>query len=307
MELNKLSLEFFNSYSNYHTKRSYKFAVRLYLRWLELRGISKISHLSINHFNDFSTYLMGSKRRLITIKIKLHVILSFYRYLYQMDYLEERFLKRLAIPKKAPIRKTPGLTDVEAKKFLNCDYPSYTKDLKLSRDRLIAHIFLYLGLRIEEVSGLDVDDIFLDHGDISTIFIKGKGGTGSTMVIKKEILPIFENYLKLRKAKLKEKKKSAKKMKALLITGQGSVRRLSINQIRWLIKNRGREIGFKKKITPHWFRVTAISHLSEKVGIRSAFNFARHQDIKSTEGYDRRRIDIANHPAQFIDYANSTS
>ncbi len=224
-----------------------------------------------------------------------------------MDYLEEKYLKRLAIPKKAPIRETPGLSDIEASKFLNGDFSLCETDFVAARDRLIIHIFLYLGLRIDEVTNINMEDCFFDKSGISTIFIKGKGGTGSIMVIKKEILPIFETYLKLRKKRFDKNKFSLIEEKALLITSKGEIKRLTLIQIRWLIKNRRVKFGFKKRITPHWFRVTAISHLSEKTGIRSAFNFARHKSIETTEGYDRRRIDLINHPAQFIDYSKSIS
>src|SRR6516164_2127431 len=162
MELKPLFKRFLDSYSNPNTRTTYLKNINPFLEWLKSKSILEVEHLQMDFFNEYSQELHKGNNRLLSIKNKLHCIYLFYKFLFQLDYIGESYLKFLAIPKRAPVRKTPGLSDLEALGFLNADYSGLESKFVRVRDRLIFHIFLYLGLRIEEVFNLDLADISLN-------------------------------------------------------------------------------------------------------------------------------------------------
>ena len=170
-------------------------------------------------------------------------------------------------------RKLPKiLTSAEVEKLL--EQPRCV-DMKGFRDHAMLEVLYATGIRVSELIGLNVGDVFLSAGCIRCM---GKD--------KVRIIPIYAaaqkaltDYLREVRPKLAEDGEDA-----LFVNMNGS--RMSRQGFWKLVKYYGDQAGIQSEITPHTLRHSFAAHLLENgADIHAIQEMLGHADVSSTQVY----------------------
>lgn len=192
------------------------------------------------------------------------------------------------LPKKLP----KYLTIEQSKRLLNA--VSQSDDKYRERNYCMILLFLMLGLRVSEMSNINLKDISLAD---NTIRIHGKGNKERTLSLNKDCQSAIKNYLVVRP------NDDVKDKQALFLNR--SLNRISTKQIERITKKYLTIIGLPD-YTCHKLRHTAATLIySEKKDIRTTQEILGHSSISSTEIYthiNNKEVEeaINNHPLQTI-------
>lgn len=149
------------------------------------------------------------------------------------------------------------------------------RDYRIMRNLALIDLLFATGMRVGEVSTLDMDDFNV----VESVFrIKGKGGRHRlAFIVDKETIRIQRNHLKLRALLETESK-------ALFVNAARE--RLSTQGIANVIATFRQEAGLERHITPHMLRHTVATLLLRNgVDIRVVQEFLGHASIATTQRY----------------------
>lgn len=159
------------------------------------------------------------------------------------------------------------------------------------RDRAILEILYGCGLRVSELCGLHISDIFQEHGFVKVI---GKGNKQRIVPIGAPAIEAFENYLAMRP---EEADPSFEDLAFLNKYGK-ALSRISVFN---MIKKQAVAAGVHKTISPHTFRHSFATHLIENgADLRVVQEMLGHESILTTEIYTH--IDSATWQASVLSH-----
>src|SRR5690606_26927622 len=197
---------------------------------------------------------------------------SFFNYLVFEDYRKDSPMELIEVPKVG--RKLPDTLSTE-----EIDDLIGAIDLSSNegeRNRAMLETLYSCGLRVSELVGLKISDLFFDEGFIK---ITGKGN-------KQRFVPIgnsTQKYINLYRDSMRNKldvKKGHEDTLFLNRRGSGLTRAMVFTIIRRLAK----AIGLNKTISPHTFRHSFATHLLENgADLRSIQLMMGHESITTTE------------------------
>ncbi len=171
-----------------------------------------------------------------------------------------------------------------------------TKSASGQRDRAILEVLYGAGLRVSELTGLDLDDINWHEGELK---VMGKGSKQRIVPLNDQALVSMEDYLK--KGRTELGKKENIQNTAVFLNRSGG--RLSTGAVRRLMKRYTSKHIQGKGLTPHTIRHTFATHLLEGgAGLRAVQELLGHVDLSSTQIYTHlgksklRRIYKQAHP-----------
>ena len=146
------------------------------------------------------------------------------------------------------------------------------------RNKTIMEVLYGCGLRVSEITGLLISNLYLD---IEFIKVLGKGN-------KERLVPIGSEAVKYLKIWLQEVRVhypvKAGNEDLVFINRRGTA--LSRVMVFLIIKDLARKIGLKKKISPHTFRHSFATHLIEGgADLRAVQEMLGHESITTTEIY----------------------
>lgn len=199
---------------------------------------------------------------------------SFFNYLIFENYRETTPLELIEIPKIG--RKLPDTLSVQEIDMLIAAI-DLSKD-EGERNRAMLETLYSCGLRVSELVGLKISDLFFEEGFIK---ITGKGN-------KQRFVPIGEStqkyilwYKNFTRTHLNIQKGHED---TLFLNRRG--RQLTRAMVFTIIKNLAVKIGLKKAISPHTFRHSFATHLLENgADLRSIQMMLGHESITTTEVY----------------------
>ena len=152
------------------------------------------------------------------------------------------------------------------------------------RNRAMLEVLYGCGLRVSELVGLKLSDLFLAEGFIR---VTGKGDKQRLVPIGDAAIKEIERYCKKRQTQ-----NIAPKSEDILFlnrNGKGLSRIMVFN----IVKRLATKIGLEKNISPHTFRHSFASHLVENgADLRAVQEMLGHESILTTEIYthvDRKR------------------
>ncbi len=162
----------------------------------------------------------------------------------------------------------------EVKKYLN-NPKAYARNYRALRNLALLELLFATGLRVGEVSSIDINDFVLEE---SMFKIKGKGGRERLAFIVDEVtLQILREYLQARM-------KIGTESHALFLNAAGN--RLSTQGIAKIITQLREDGGVKRNVTPHMLRHTVATLLLRNgVDIRIVQEFLGHASIATTQRY----------------------
>lgn len=199
---------------------------------------------------------------------------SFFNYLVFEDYIKTNPLELIEAPKIG--RKLP---DTLSEKDIN----ALISAIDLSkpqgeRNRAILETLYSCGLRVSELVGLKISDLFFDEGFIK---ITGKGDKQRFVPIVPEtqkIINIYKNQVRVH-TPIKEEFQDI-----LFLNRRG--KQLTRAMIFTIIKQLAVKIDLNKNISPHTFRHSFATHLLENgADLRAIQLMLGHESITTTEIY----------------------
>ena len=225
---------------------------------------------------DLLQYLVQIHRKGLggrSVEQHLVAIRSFFQFLKKTHQIAEDPTQQIEFPKW--VRKLPFVLSVEEiDKMLAIPNRKQPEGM---RDFAILQILYAAGLRVSELTGLNVARLSLDHGFVTPL---GKGSKDRVVPLGKESIRALADYLAEARPKLL--KQPASETVFLTRLGRGFSR-----QGLWsLVKNYARKAGIAKRITPHMFRHSFATHLIERgADLRSVQIMLGHADVTTTQMY----------------------
>ena len=146
------------------------------------------------------------------------------------------------------------------------------------RDLSILEILYGSGLRLSEVSNLNLNDIDITKRTVTVI---GKGNKQRITPINNSLITYFKNYINEIRSKIKIDKKNTD---YLFLNRRG--KKISRVLVFNIVKEASKKAGIKKNISPHTFRHSFATHLVEGgADLRAVQEMLGHSNITTTEIY----------------------
>jgi len=208
----------------------------------------------------------------ITIRRKLAAVRSLYKFMLREGNIATnpaRLVRTPKAPKRVPIvptaEQTNRLVDAVAEDKLERPHPE--------RDLLIFELLYGSGLRISELSGLNLED--LDRSE-RWIRVRGKGRKERQVPYGSKAAAALEKYMTVRAAQPRER--------SLLLNHRG--RRLSDRGARGIVTLYARLISGDASLHPHSLRHAFATHLlADGADLRSIQELLGHARLATTQKY----------------------
>jgi integrase/recombinase XerD len=200
---------------------------------------------------------------------------SFYKYLLVEDYLNVAPTDPLDAPRLG--KKIPDVLAFEEieQLLLAIDL----SEPQGQRDRAMLETLYACGLRVSELVGLKISNLFLAE---ALLKVEGKGNKERLVPIGGEAVKQLQIYLKYARPLLSKIDKSAEDTVFLNARGKG----LSRIWVFMVIKALAEKVGLTKNISPHTFRHSFATHLVEGgADLRVVQDLLGHESITTTEIY----------------------
>lgn len=241
----------------------------LTLDHLDSQIISHIDLVWLQHLNkqDVSSFLawlaLEKKSKERTRNRKIAVLKSFFQYLLRNDYIQENIMSHFAMSKSG--KSLPKYLDEEAVDELLMAI----NGMFWIRDYAIIMLMLSSGLRVSEVSALNLQDIRKD-----SITVLGKGKKERQVYFSNKTKEALQEYLDIR-PKCEEEAVFLSKRKT----------RLAVRSIQEMSEKYFRSIG-KTGYSCHKLRHTAATlMLKSGANLREIQETLGHENISTTEIY----------------------
>jgi integrase/recombinase XerC len=228
--------------------------------------------LGVTELREWLGDLYARGLSVVTIRRKLAAVRSLYKFMLREGVIPTnaaRLVKTPKAPKQIPSVPTAEQTNqlVEGVAADTMDRPHPERDL------LIFELLYGCGLRISELSGLNLDD--LDRSG-QWILVRGKGKKERLVPYASKAAAALEKYLAVRAAKPDEH--------ALLVNHSGS--RLSDRGARGIVGFYARMISGDSSLHPHSLRHAFATHLlSDGADLRAIQELLGHARLSTTQKY----------------------
>ena len=237
----------------------------------EAASAQDIDHLLIRR------YLAGLSKdtKKSSIGRKLAAIRSFFRFLLRRGAIAGNPAELVATPKKE--QRLPFHLDIDQATTL-MEAPDDGQKYAL-RDRAILELLYSSGLRVSELTGLDIDGLDLAGGMVR---VTGKGG-------KERIVPVGSRALQALKTYLELRGDYETKGALFLNTRGGRINRRSVARV---VDAHVTRIAAFKRISPHTLRHTFATHMLEGgADLRAIQELLGHASLSTTQKYTHVSID----------------
>ncbi len=255
-----------------HTMRAYTKDLEEFLSFTDKKP-QDIDNLDIR---GFLASLHYRKLKKSSIARKLATIRSFFKYLHREGIVKKNPAKLVSSPKVQKI--LPRFLTVD-EAFALMDSPK-GDTFQASRDKAILELLYSSGLRVSELTTLDINDFDIKE---SLVRVKGKGKKERIIPIGSKAVEAMENYLP-------ERILLKKKSQALFLNNRGG--RLTQRSIRRIVDKYSRMVALKGHLSPHALRHTFATHLLHGgADLRSIQELLGHASLSTTQKYTH--VDIA--------------
>lgn len=282
-------------------------AVEYFLRWCEQENISDVTEVS---HNDVVAYVKCCNAKGTGRKTVAHYIMHLKKY---FDFLQEegevndnpcsnikiKGIKRKVLYEILSMQELESLynsytTEIKPSEEVKYMPPQQINELSRKRNKIILSLLIYQGLRSEEITRLEIQDLKLREGKI---FIAG-AKRSNERTLKLESHQIFDllDYINETRKKLLEHRQITT---TKLFIGTGSSERFS-NTMSYLNKQL-HQLNNKVKDLKQ-IRASVITHWLKLYNLRKVQIMAGHRYVSSTESYkannmEKLKEDIKNyHP-----------
>ncbi len=292
-----------------NTVKEYYFDLRLFFKFIKLRyrlvdpeiefddidisdiDVDLIKKINIQDLHAYISFVDKKRDNGNFAKSrKVASLRSFFHYLYAtINVIDKNPAEFLEFP-KTDSRYPIYLTLDESERLLNTVLENKNEEYR-KRDYAIIMLFLNCGLRLSELSSIDLDKI----KDNDTLTVIGKGNKERTVFLNQACIDAINDYLKIRPKEVNDEK-------ALFISKRKN--RLSNRAIQHMVDRYLEKAGFDTNVySTHKLRHTAATLMYKygNVDIRALQEILGHESVSTTQIYthiddDRLRDAIKSNP-----------
>lgn len=256
-----------------HTISSYRRDLNQLAEYLKEKGCSWRSVETLT-LRGFLAELHERRLKKSSIIRKLAAMRSFFEFALRRKWREDNPASALSTPRKE--QQIPGfLTEEETARLL--EWSVDREDPLEVRDRAILELLYASGLRVSELTGLDLEDLHLRE---RLVRVKGKGKKERVVPFGREAERWLKEYLG-RRSMLGKK---AQASPALFLNNRGH--RLTPRSVQRLVQKRLKQIAVFRRISPHSLRHSFASHLlSRGADLRAIQELLGHRSLATTQKY----------------------
>lgn len=255
-----------------NTRRAYRVRAGQYLGYLTATPAEYGDPLEDPHARDyaardFKAHLKTVRRaRPSSVNLSLAAVDNFYRFL----GMGKPEVRREELPGAAPRALSPE----EQKRFLRAVERSPE-----TRDKAVARMLFYAGLRLGELTKLDVEDLSISARKGKVIVRSGKGDAYREIALNAEVREALERWLAVRQENCPSGENSA-----LFLSQRG--RRLSTRAVDFIVRHIGEEAALDEPLSAHALRHTCMTNLV-KAGhdLVLVAEIAGHKRLETTRRY----------------------
>jgi integrase/recombinase XerC len=307
-------LEYLRSVRNAspHTITNYGKDLEQFLDYLtppgaETPGVAKIHHQMIR---EYIAHLHETGLEKSSIARKLAALRSYFRYCVRESLLKEnpaRLVPTPKLPKRLPavlsaeemsgfLDQLAGIQNPAARKHRKkvvVDAPpniliKLEDSLLLSRDRAILELLYAAGLRVSELTGLNLNDV--DEKD-QMVRVIGKGRKERIVPYGTKAAEALRLYWPVRERLLQENRSSTWKTdpEAVFLNYMGS--RLTQRSVGRIVKKYVKLVNINWDLHPHSLRHAFATHLlADGADLRAIQELLGHQSLSTTQKYTHASI-----------------
>lgn len=290
-----------------HTQRAYRADVMTFVRFMGFAwpaDAPRLLEVSIRDVLRFREWLVSEGAAAKTLNRRISSLSSFYKYLsgaaaeFRLPVTVHNPAHAQFIARSAsdPRRETQALSATRARQLMSM--PSGGSVLE-ARDRAILKTFLYTGVRLGTMCGLNVQDFHDDEGE-ATLRLVEKGGKRRTIGIHYAAAQAIHEYLAQAGIASGPLFRARKGSRTDVLSDRAiddvSLWRLVDRYLRQLPKSTyqvAREDGTVRSAsvyTPHSLRATTATLLLDSgVEITKVKELLGHRHLTTTQIYDKRR------------------
>jgi site-specific recombinase XerD len=253
-----------------HTRRTYLGRVRQYCAYLAATPAEYGDPLCQSHARDYAVrdYKALLKTAHHAKPTSVNLTLSALDHFYQFLGLERPNVTREDLPQQAP----KALEPEEQKQFLRA-----VERRTSLRDRALAILLFYTGLRLQECADLTVDDVRLSARKGVVIVRSGKGETYREVPLNAQTREALSAWMRERRRAFPESRESA-----FFLSRQG--RRLSTRAIDLVIRQLGE--AARLTLSTHTLRHTCLTTLVRQgTDLVLVAEIAGHRRLETTRRY----------------------
>ncbi|WP_338776909.1 site-specific tyrosine recombinase XerD [Metabacillus sp. FJAT-52054] len=259
---------------SHNTVVSYERDLKNYLRfWAgqELDSLNKVSRVHIIHFLKM---LKESGKSSKTIARHIASIRAFHQFLLRERAVDQDPSVHIETPQvERTLPKVLSLEEVE--KLM--DTPLMNSPFGY-RDKAMLELMYATGIRVSEMTELNLADVHLEMGFIRCF---GKGSKERIVPIGRTAAGAIHDYLEKGRVKLASRKETTD---ALFLNHHG--KRITRQGFWKNLKKISLEAGIQKELTPHTLRHSFATHLLENgADLRAVQEMLGHADISTTQIY----------------------
>ena len=258
------------------TIRAYEKDLHQFLRFFSGDEGAKVNPAEIDslRIREYLAYLKEKNYQKTTVVRKLATVRSFYKCLLRKGYVTTNPLADIPTPKVE--KKVPHfLSTDEVEKLLNAPEGN---SFQAVRDRAILETLYSTGLRVSELTALNISDI-----DFTTEVIKarGKGDRERIVPLGSFALQALKRYAEVR---AQVPNISETDPGAMFLNRFGD--RLSSRSIRKIIDKYIKVTGLSEKTSPHTLRHSFATHLLNRgANLRTVQELLGHKHLSTTQIY----------------------
>jgi integrase/recombinase XerC len=218
----------------------------------------------------------GKGRKPATVERAGASLRAFFRFLMREGDVEMNPAALVRTPKKE--KRLPGAMPIDdVLRLLEAPPDDRTMG---RRDRAMLELFYASGIRLSELTGLDLGDLDLDQ---RLIRVRGKGR-------KERIVPIHERSAGLLRRVIEERQEFKPSVldndaqKALFLSNAG--KRITPRRVRQVVDKWVRQAAMARRVSPHSLRHSFATHLLDSgMAIRSIQELLGHESLSTTQKY----------------------
>ena len=296
--------EFLNSFLDYsitilnkspNSVKEYNYDLAMFLKYMKIHfkltnetdfnkiqindfDIDTLKRIKLADIHSFVSFLaINNKSKAATRARKISTIRVFFKYLaVKAKIIDINPAQNLETPKQDK-RMPKYLTLEDSKKLLNVTMQDDNRNKE--RDFAIITLFLNCGMRLSELVGIDIKDIYFDDCKMTVI---GKGNKERTIYLNKACINAIKQYLNVRpKEGIDYNSKDA-----LFLSERHE--RISKRTVQYIVEKELKKAGLDtSKYSTHKLRHTAATLMYQygEVDIRALQELLGHASISTTEIY----------------------
>lgn len=277
-----------------HTIAAYRRDLEAYVAFLSARGVPGFDVVT----RDDVTAFVGSLRERglapSSVERKVAAIKGFHKFLVREGVTQNHPTARLPLP-RVPERLPDVVSIDDVDRLLGQAFPDGPTGL---RDRAMLETLYGCGLRVSELTGLDLTDLELARGYVRVV---GKGGKERVVPVGGMAAHALDAYLKNGRLYLHPKRSlRALDGSAVFLNARGG--RISRQGVFGIVRAYGARVGLES-LHPHTLRHSFATHLLEGgADLLALQEMLGHADISTTQVYthvDRRHVReeyLSTHP-----------